>query len=73
MKQTKNTEGLIEMPDLSTSIVCKNLYESFYASIKTSQDGKTNISLDTRSKILPIILPSLLLKISNLPTLLNHN
>lgn len=50
MKQTKNTEGLIEMPDLSTSIVCKNLYESFYASIKTSQDGKTNISLDTRIK-----------------------
>lgn len=29
--------GLIDMPDLETSEVCKNLYDSFYASIKSSQ------------------------------------
>ena len=30
-------KGLIDMPDLAGSEVCKNLYESFYASIKSSQ------------------------------------
>ena len=50
MAKTRNSDGLIDMPGLSTSIVCKNLYESFYANIKTSQDGRSDISLDTRIK-----------------------
>lgn len=42
--------GLIEMPDLDTSETCRNLYNSLFASIKTSQDGKPEILLDTRIK-----------------------
>lgn len=48
--QNRSSDGLIEMPDLITSEICKNLYESFYANIKTSQDGRSDISLDTRIK-----------------------
>lgn len=48
--KNRSSDGLIEMPDLISSEVCKNLYESFYANIKTSQDGRTDISLDTRIK-----------------------
>lgn len=48
--KNRSSDGLIEMPDLITSVVCKNLFESFYANITTSQDGRTDISLDTRIK-----------------------
>lgn len=42
--------GLIEMPDLDTSETCRSLYNSLFASIKTSQDGNPEILLDTRIK-----------------------
>lgn len=48
-EQNPNT-GLIEMPDLSTSSVCRDLFNSFFASIKTSQDGRVDIPLDNRIK-----------------------
>ena len=42
--------GLIDMPDLDISNICRNLYDSFYSSIKASQTYDPNISLDTSIK-----------------------
>lgn len=42
--------GLIDMPDLETSEVCKNLYDSFFARIMSSQDGDSSITTENRIK-----------------------
>lgn len=42
--------GLIDMPYLSESEICKNLYDSFYTSIKASQHYDPDILIDTSIK-----------------------
>lgn len=58
MAEQDPDKGLIEMPDLSTSTVCKDLFNSFFASVKTSQDGRIDISLDNRIKNMAYSLAS---------------
>ena len=44
----ENNSGLIDMPDLDTNPTCYNLYQEFYSGILSSQDGRSDISLETR-------------------------
>ena len=50
MVDTEDTNGLIDMPDLSTSEVCDSLYKSFLTNFTIAQDGRNDVSLEVRLK-----------------------
>nr|DAP85277.1 MAG TPA: hypothetical protein [Caudoviricetes sp.] len=58
MEEQDSNKGLINMPDLSVSSVCKDLFDNFFASIKSSQDGRVDIPLDNRIKNIAYSLAS---------------
>ena len=50
MANAEETNGLIDMPDLSTSEVCGSLYKSFLTNFTIAQDGRNDVSLEVRLK-----------------------
>lgn len=50
MTEVEDSNGLIDMPDLSTSEVCNSLYKSFLTNFTIAQDGRSDVSLEVRLK-----------------------